>query len=83
MVIEDSSHTYENTLKCLDKYSKLVSVGSYYIVEDTICKKLGYKEFDPHKAVNKFINKNNNFVIDKSREKYITWNPGGYLKRIK
>lgn len=37
LVIEDSSHTFENTLAILKAYSDLVSPGSYFIVEDGIC----------------------------------------------
>lgn len=82
LVIEDSSHTYENTLKCLQLYSPLVSVGSYYIVEDTIAPELGYN-LHPNLAVEDFLRDNDSFVVDKSREKYITWNKGGFLKRVK
>lgn len=83
LIIEDSSHTYENTLECLRNYSPLVSVGSYYIVEDTICKDLGYMSLRPDLAVEHFLKENNSFIADKSREKYITWNPNGFLKRVK
>lgn len=82
MVIEDSSHAYDNTLKCLQLYSPLVSVGSYYIVEDTIAPELGY-DLHPGLAVEDFLRDNDSFVVDRSREKYITWNKGGYLKRVK
>lgn len=82
LVIEDSSHTYENTLECLKLYSPLVSVGSYYIVEDTIAPQLGY-DLHPDLAVADFLRDNDRFEVDKSREKYITWNPGGFLKRVK
>ena len=37
LVVEDSSHTYENTLNVLRLYSKLIKVGDYFIVEDSIC----------------------------------------------
>jgi cephalosporin hydroxylase len=37
MVIEDSSHTYENTLAVLSAYADLVPPGGYFIVEDSIC----------------------------------------------
>lgn len=35
MVIEDSAHTYNTTYDALANYSDLVSVGSYFVVEDT------------------------------------------------
>jgi cephalosporin hydroxylase len=35
-------------------------------------------------AVDIFLSENDDFVIDASREKfYLTWNPRGYLKRVK
>jgi len=36
LIIEDSSHTYANTLNVLRKFSPLVTPGSYFIVEDSI-----------------------------------------------
>ena len=36
-MIEDSSHTYDNTLAVLRTYSGLTQVGDYFIVEDSIC----------------------------------------------
>jgi cephalosporin hydroxylase len=86
MVVEDSSHTYSNTLNVLRNYNSFVSVGSYFIVEDGICK---YQFIDgpkpgPYDAVTDFLKENNNFVVDKSREKFIiTYNPNGYLKRVR
>jgi cephalosporin hydroxylase len=37
LIIEDSSHTYENTLQAPNTYSPLVKPGGYFIVEDGIC----------------------------------------------
>ena len=85
LIIEDSSHTFENTLQVLENYKDIVSVGSYLIVEDGICDilKLGISP-GPMKAVEKWINTNESmYKIDRNREKYImTYNPKGYLKRI-
>lgn len=82
MVIEDSSHTYENTLRVL---ADLVSVGKYFIVEDGICHHgldLGPRP-GPYEAVETFVRVNKNFVIDRDREAYcITWNPKGYFKKV-
>ena len=38
IVIEDSSHTDENTLSVSNDYCGFVSDGSYFIVEDGICR---------------------------------------------
>lgn len=86
LIIEDSAHTYENTLGVLEKFSPLISIGSYFIVEDSICHH-GVDDGPtpgPYEAIEKFISENKNFEIDRSREAYmITWNPKGYLKKIK
>ncbi len=86
MVIEDSSHTYDNTLQSLRLYSGLVKPGDYFIVEDSICHhgvKIGPNP-GPYEAINTFLSENTDFEIDRGREHFfITWNPKGYLKRIR
>ncbi|MBT5909793.1 MAG: hypothetical protein HOH25_08335 [Opitutae bacterium] len=86
LVIEDSSHDYDNTLAILQLYSPLVSVGSYIIVEDGICHHgldVGPKP-GPYEATSDFVLECKEFVIDRSCEDFIiTWNPCGYLKRIR
>lgn len=89
LVIEDSSHTYENTLRILRTYHPLVSKGSYFIVEDSIINhgldcRVKYPEGGPYEAIEKFLDENRNFVADRTRERFIiTWNPKGYLKRVR
>lgn len=85
MVILDSDHHKEHVLNELRIYSKLVTKGSYIIVEDTninghpVAHDFGP---GPMEAVEEFLKENTNFVIDKSREKfYLTFNPRGYLKK--
>ncbi len=84
LVIEDSSHEYENTLNVLMKYSQLVTVGSYLIVEDSICHhglNVGPNP-GPYEAISTFLNNNTSFYSDRKKEPFlITWNPKGYLKR--
>jgi cephalosporin hydroxylase len=86
LVIEDSAHTYDNTLSVLRTYSVLTKPGDYFIVEDSICwhgLDLGPKP-GPYEAVETFVAENKDFVIDRSREDFfITWNPKGYLKRVR
>lgn len=86
LIIEDSAHTYENTLNVLRKFSPLVTHGSYFIVEDSI----GHHGLDegphpgPYEAIEEFMKDNSNFQIDRTKETYvITWNPKGFLKKIK
>jgi cephalosporin hydroxylase len=85
IVIEDSAHTFENTLKVLDTYSVLINLGGYFIVEDGICHhglEVGPHP-GPYEAIDAFIEKNKRFEIDRSRESFlVTWNPKGYLRRV-
>ena len=90
LVFHDGEHSKEQVTKDLNAYSGLVSVNSYFIVEDGItdlfkpkdC--LGGRKDGPLVAVEQFVKDNGNFVVDKERERYIlTYNPKGFLKRIK
>lgn len=84
LVIEDSSHTYENTLGVLRAYSELTRPGGYFIVEDSICHHgldLGPSP-GPFEAVEDFVAENSSFEIDRTMESFlITWNPKGFLRR--
>src|SRR3989344_4513190 len=80
MVILDCDHSTEHVNLELEKYSNFVTVGQYIIVEDTI---IPDKTNSPARAVKKFLSKNKNFVVDKSREKFeLSTNHGGYLLRV-
>lgn len=87
MVILDSDHKKEHVLNELRIYSQFVTKGSYIIVEDTnINSHPIFPDFGPGpmEAVKDFLEENKDFVIDKSREKfYLTFNPDGYLKRVR
>ncbi|HMV50499.1 MAG TPA: CmcI family methyltransferase [Blastocatellia bacterium] len=85
LIIEDSSHTYENTLNVLRTYGSLVKPGGYFVVEDGIC----YHGLEvgpqpgPYEAIEAFVAENSNFVIDRGKESFlITWNPKGFLRRL-
>jgi len=87
MVILDSDHRKNHVIKELRIYSRYVSKGYYLIVEDSninghpVLKVFGP---GPMEAIDEFLVENANFVVDTSREKfYLTFNPKGYLKRIK
>lgn len=84
LVIEDSSHTFDNTLGILETYAPLIKPGGYIIIEDGICHHGldGGPSPGPYEAVEAFVNGHPNFEIDRSREGFvITWNPKGYLRR--
>jgi cephalosporin hydroxylase len=85
MVLEDSKHSYDNTLAVLRTYQDLVPPGQYFVIEDSI----GHHglDFGPspgaYEAIEAFIEENENFAIDRSRESFmITWSPKGFLLRI-
>lgn len=84
LVIEDSSHTYENTLAVLRAYSPLIKPGDYFIVEDGICHH-GLDEGPnpgPYEAIETFLSEDGSFYADRDMEQFlITWNPKGYLRK--
>lgn len=85
LIIEDSAHTYQNTLDVLNVYSPLIRIGDYFIVEDSINYDGVFpnQDFAVARAIDTFLHQGN-FIIDRSKEHYvITWNPRGFLKRIK
>ncbi len=87
LVILDSNHRKEHVLKEMEFYGRLVSKNSYLIVEDTNIN--GHPVFSgfgpgPWEAVEEFLKKNKDFIINREREKFLlTFNPRGYLKKIK
>ncbi len=88
MVVLDSDHTKNHVLNELRLYSKFVTKGQYLIVEDTNIGHPASPWFGPGpmEAVMEFFKEpgvNNEFFIDKSKEKfYLTFNPNGYLRRL-
>jgi cephalosporin hydroxylase len=87
MVILDSDHSKDHVLNEMRIYSKIVSVGSYLIVEDgDINGHPVYPDFGPGpmEAIDEFFRENRDYLIDTKREKFLlTFNPHGYLKRIR
>lgn len=80
MVILDCNHSAKHVYAELEKYSSMVTLGQYIIVEDT---DTSDKSNGPTTAIEKFLTKNKNFIVDKGREKYeISSNLGGYLLRV-
>ncbi len=87
MVVLDSDHSQVHVSKELELFAPLVTVGSYLIVEDTnVNGHPAYESFGPgpYEAVENFLNVNRDFEVDTTREKFLmTFNPNGYLKRIR
>src|SRR3989344_4169389 len=74
LVCLDSLHTGAHVLKELELYAPLVSKGSYCVVFDTLIEELPRtfwknrpwgKGDNPKTAVDSFLRKNKNFVVDK------------------
>jgi len=87
MVVLDSDHTKEHVLQELKLLAPYVTLESYLIVEDTNIN--GHPALPtfgpgPYEAVQDFLRSNTNFIVDHSREKLLmTFNPHGFLKRVK
>jgi cephalosporin hydroxylase len=87
MVILDSDHSKSHVSRELELLAAYVTFGSYLIVEDTnINGHPTYPSFGPgpFEAVEEFLASTADFVLDPSREKFLmTFNPRGFLKRVK
>jgi len=75
----DSAHEAEHVYEELRAYAPLVTPGSWLIVEDT-----NFWHGGPGEAVHRFMGENNDqFFVEPSCERYLlTFNPGGYLRRV-
>ena len=78
-------------LRDLRAYSGLVSVGSYFVVEDGIVDLFPpgssfhpqHLEAGPLDAIDAFIAEDSRFEVVGDWERYgLTWNPRGYLRRV-
>jgi len=87
MVLLDSDHSKDHVLEELRLYGPLVTPGNYLIVEDSNVN--GHPvspDFGPGpmEAIEQFLERNADFVVDESRQKfYLTFNPRGYLRKVK
>jgi len=87
MVVLDSDHTEKHVYEELCQLSPLVTTGCYLVVEDTIVNGnpiLPDYGPGPGEALCRFLSESPmRFVVDRSREKFhLTFNPGGYLRRV-
>ena len=85
-MILDSDHSQAHVEAELAAYASLVPVGGYVIVEDS---NIGQIREDllpgPMEAIESFLAGGaDRFQIDRTREKFlITFNPSGYLQRVR
>ena len=95
LVIDDGSHIQEEVLESLNKFKDIVSVGSYFIIEDSNILDLTFLSPEvlqpmnggPLNAIATFLNSSNNFTIDLHWCDMFginsTFNTYGYLKKYK
>ncbi len=87
LVCLDSDHGRDHVLEELRQYADLVGVGQYLIVEDTIVH--GNPVHPDHgpgpaEALRIFLAEDQRFEVDRARERFfLTFNRGGYLRRVR
>lgn len=87
MVLLDSDHSEAHVSRELESYHRLVSVGSYLVVEDT---NLNGHPVEPEhgpgpwEAVQAFLPRHPEFAHDAEMDKFLlSFNPSSYLKRLR
>jgi len=87
MAVLDSDHRAPHVLAELRRYAPMITVGSYIIVEDSNLNGHPTKPLfgpGPMEAIDEFLRENPDFVVDREPEKFfVTFNPRGYLRRVR
>lgn len=91
LIIDDGSHEYKDVINAFNKFKDLVSVESYYIIEDGVLAELGHdnEKYDggPLRAINEIIKTTSEYIIDEKWSNFFgknaTFNPNGFLKKVK
>ena len=87
MVILDSDHTKQHVINELDLYAPLVTPRQYLVVEDTNIHGHPVRmdlPAGPFEAVETWLPKHPEFQQDRACERFLmTFNPSGYLRRVK
>lgn len=87
LVIEDSSHTYENTLAVMERLAPFVTRNSYLVIEDG-ADGVTHPEFNggPLRAIEEFLPRHPEFEVDRRWETFYGPNStaclSGFLHRI-
>jgi cephalosporin hydroxylase len=81
MVILDSHHSEEHVAKEMEAYHRLVTPGSYLMVQDGVIDVSGRS--GPLKAIRDFLPRHPEFEVDQERctRFLLTYHPMGWLKR--
>ena len=89
MVIDVGSHQYSDVIDVMEKFKDIVSIGSYFVIEDGGLNYVGWKKNyagGPSRAIDEFLTRNKNFEIDLKYSDLFgpnsTNNPKGYLRRM-
>jgi len=90
MVIDDGSHNFNDVMSSLQKFKEVVSLGSYFIVEDGALSYMGWDRHysgGPLRAIRKFLHSEDSFEVDDEFTKFFgsstTNNPEGYLRKVR
>ena len=77
----------DRTRREFEAYASMVPVGSYVVVEHTALNGFPIDASfgpGPHEALRRIMNLHGEFLADNEREQHsLTFNPGGFLRRIK
>jgi len=86
VVLGSRAHRHDTVLQ-FEAYAPLVPVGSYVVVTDTVVN--GHPVWPafgpgPTEALKQILTRHGEFVPDPAMEKYsLTFNPGGFLRRVR
>lgn len=90
IVLLDSDHSCNHVLTEIGCYEAFIGVGYYLIVEDSHVGRVGhpvkwkYDNDGPYEAIEAFLEFTDDFEVDYECEKHLmTFNPKGYLRRVK
>jgi len=88
LIVLDSSHNRDHVLDELRLWSSRVPLGWHIVVEDTHAGghpvTTNHRRGGPWAAVERFLAEDDRFVVDESMHKFFfTFNPRGYLKRVR
>jgi cephalosporin hydroxylase len=88
LIIEDASHLFKDSIGILNKFHEIISVGSYFIIEDGIINELGLEknyQGGPLKAIREFLPNHPEYIVDRKWcdmfGQNATFNVNGYLKK--
>jgi cephalosporin hydroxylase len=87
MVVLGTRGNAQRTRREFDAYCDLVGVGSYLVVEETVLN--GHPVFPgfgpgPMEGAKRALSDHGEFVADSAKERHgLTFNPGGYLRRVR